>query len=389
MRKSDAEALSRLLEEGGAAAGGDRSVPALAALAQALEASTPRPDEAFKSELRAMLVEEARAHTPATPGILPRVRSRWQNAVERTRYSTRLAAGGVATAFALSSGGGMALAAEHALPHQPLYGIKLVLDEARATLPFDRVVEGERHLANAEERIDEAERSVALAGGHSVSRALNASASSARKGAAALIRTYQDEGDEATVERLAEFAAVQSHRVELLAAQLQGEDAAAARDSLVVLERIEARLVAIGVCAPCGSVAAPRPGRAFDFSEIPPADQPFTPCPCEPDDTKPTTPARRDEPQDDRPEPSQPAPPREQPPGDDGEPDEPQPPAGPVPGLPEPLQDVDDIVNDVVGGIVEKGSKSAEKSPVSMPPVLETPLPSPPPTLPSVDELLP
>lgn len=391
MRNGDAEALARLLETGPADDGeGDVELRALAALARSLDTPSGRPDPAFKAELRAVLVEEARAQAALAPRLLPRVRNRWAATIERWRYSTRLAAGGLAAAVALSSGGGVAIAAERSLPDGPLYGVKLALDEVRATLTFDDVARGERHLDNAQERVEEAERVVALGDERAAADALRASATSARKGAAVLIRSWQERGDERIVERLSVFAEAQRQRVASLARALDGDAADAARGSLVVLERIEARLVAIGACGPCPGDAPPRSGAAFDFSDIPAPDEPFVACPCEPEEEAAPAPTRSEEPAGDTEPPREPEEP-EQPPA----PEEP-PSGGPVPDLPPPAEDVDDVVNGVLEGIVTKGTKTAEKSVEGLPrgglglPALPTPSAEDRPTeLPALPEPLP
>lgn len=369
MANKQAEALARLLEDRSPAVGeGPAELRALRAFAETLQAATPRPDQAFKSELRAMLIEEARVlQAAAAPRILPRVRAQAATAMERWRYSTRVAAASLSAALAFSGGGAVAVASERALPSDALYGVKLALDEARAGVRFDVVAKGERHLANASQRIDEAEQSTALGDQDGAALALNESTESARKGAKALIDGYAERGDQAIVQTLETFAETQGRRVRVLAARLDGDAARAARGSLIVLERIEARLVAIGGCSDCADGETPPNGEAFDMSDIPPADQPFQPCPCDEDDEAGdgTSPRRgaAARPSDDQP--SDPA--------DDGDPppDEPDDPDT-VPGLPEP---VGGTVNELLKGIV---TKSAEKSPDGMPVNLQTSAPDVP-----------
>lgn len=390
MTNREAEALARLLEAGPARSGeGSAELRSLSALAETLVVAAPggdRPDPAFKAELRAMLVEQAREqHAYAAPRILPRVRAAASVTVERWRYSTRVAAASLAAALTFSGGGAVAMAAERALPSDALYGVKLVLDDARAAVRWDAVARGEVHLDNAAERIDEAEISVARGDDTGAAKALEESADSARKGARELIRGYEQRGDASIVATLSAFAETQSGRVRVLAERLSGEARDAARGSLVVLERIEARLVAIGgSCGACPAEAYS--GGAFDFSEIPPADQPFQPCPCDEgadDDSGNVATGREDT--DDEPETAT-APPADEPSDDPPPPDEDD--DEPVEGLPEP---VGGIVNEVLKGIV---TKSAEKglggmpttspspsasAPVSVPTVVETPAVSPSP----------
>jgi hypothetical protein len=364
MANRQAEALARLLEDRSPAVGeGPAELRVLGAFADALQAATPRPDDAFKSELRAMLVEEARVmQAAAAPRILPRVRAQAATAMERWRYSTRVAAASLSAALAFSGGGAVAVAAERALPSDAFYGVKLALDEARAGVRFDVVAKGETHLANASQRVDEAEQSTALGDQDGAALALHESTESARKGAKALIDGYAERGDQAIVQTLEDFAESQGRRVRVLAARLDGDAARAARGSLIVLERIEARLVAIGGCAECTGTETPPDGEAFDMSDIPPADQPFQPCPCDDENPSGTSRPRRGgtaTPPDG--EPAGPADDGDQPPPDDA--DDPD----VVPGLPEP---VGGAVNELLKGIV---TKSAEKSPAGMPADLRAP----------------
>ena len=363
MRNRDAEALERLLEGGPTPLGdGPAELRSLAAVAEALSApiTTPAPDEAFRTELRAMLLEEARGlQAQALPRILPRVRAASATLAERWRYSTRVAAASLAAALTFSGGGAVAVAAERALPSDALYGVKLVLDEARAGVRFDTVARGEIHLGNATERIDEAELSAALGDQPGAARALNESADSARKGARELIRGYEQRRDAAIVATLSAFADTQADRVRVLAERLTGDARDAARSSLVVLERIEARLVAIGgVCGNCPA-EAPQSGSGFDFSEIPPAGEPFQPCPCDDGSGDPVASDPREPGQDpgaaggpgEQPT-EQPSPPDDDD-GDDGDGDV-------VPGLPEPAGET---VNEVLKEITKTAEKALEAMP--------------------------
>lgn len=361
MKNREVEALSRLLE-GSTPDEGSTELRPLLQLAQALETPVARPDDAFKNELRAMLVQEARV-MHAAPRLVTRVRTQMSSAAERWRYSTRVAAASLAAAMTFSGAGAVAVAAERALPSDTFYSVKLAIDEARVAVRFDEVRKGEQHLSNASQRIDEAEISVALNDQSGAAKALNKSADSARRGASEMIKGYQSRGDRAIVAQLNTFAAVQGARVRLLAERLEGDAAKAAQSSLVVMARIEARLVAIsGVCADCPA-AAPPDGQAFDFSDIPPADEPFQPCPCDEgeEDTQPRTRRRGNDNATTQPEPTPTA----------SETSTPSPdPAGPGDGLPAP---VDGVVNELLKPIV---TKSAEKGLGGMPTPSAPPVPS-------------
>lgn len=354
MTRKQAEALARALD-GEETTGEAR---ALAHMAQVLERGTSRPGAAavrpeFRGELRALLVEEART-AAAAPSLLTRLR----DATIRWRYSTRLATATGATAFALS-GGGVAAAAEQALPGGVLYPVKLALEEARVALVRDTVAKGERYLSYAAERAVEARISLDEGYQTGAGRALREADESTRKGAGHLITAFQQDGDAEAIALLSDFARDQRRRIASLLPLLEGEAARAARDSLVVLERIEARVVALSGCPSCQSSAAPPTGQVFDFSTIPAADEPFDACPCEPA-TQVSPPPLRPRPTATPQEPGGQTPPGEEPPPPGDE--EPPPPDGEdvLPGLPGPLEEPGGTVNDVLKDVIEK---TVEKAP--------------------------
>ncbi|HVM14021.1 MAG TPA: DUF5667 domain-containing protein, partial [Egibacteraceae bacterium] len=284
MNKTDVDALARLLD-GDPTLNGEATVEtrALGQLAHVLATQPvyppPEPRPEFKAELRATLVDAARSQKPA-PSALTRLREGVQTATARWRYSARMAAATGVTALALS-GGGLAVAADRALPNDVLYPAKLVLEDVRIALVRDEVARGEAHLAQASRRIAEAERVVAAGGHPGAARALVEADEAARLGAGELIRAYQQRGDGRYVERLVEFTHEERNRVRRFDDQLAGDVAEAARALAIGLERIAARTATVaGTCPECAG-EAPVIREGVDLSVIPPADQPFEACPCE------------------------------------------------------------------------------------------------------------
>lgn len=306
MKRPDLDAFARLLDgdlpEGEATA----EARALSSFARVLEASAAAPPSmAHKDEIRAMLVAAARDQQ-ASVGFLSGVRATISESTTRWRYSTRLAAATGATAMALS-GGGVSLAASRALPSDPFYSVKLAYEDVRLAFIGDPVARGQELLGYAEQRLVDARLAAAdgdMSGAH---RALAEADASSRSGAGALIRASQDAENPAEVLAiLSDFAAAQRKRLAAILPMLSGDAAAAADDAMVSLKRINQRVAVLsGTCGDCSddSSTARRGGNGqsnssksggnrgaaagddFDFADIPPADEPFVPCPCVSDTT--------------------------------------------------------------------------------------------------------
>ncbi|MDP9406042.1 MAG: DUF5667 domain-containing protein, partial [Actinomycetota bacterium] len=151
--RPDIDALARLLD-GHAVPNASAEAHALGALARSLSAAAAPPRAEFRASLRATLVDAARAQA-ANPPLLARLRQSVDDATARWRYSTRLAAATGAAAVALS-GGGVATAAQQALPGDVLYGVRLSLEDARLALLRDDVARATQRLAYAGERVADA-----------------------------------------------------------------------------------------------------------------------------------------------------------------------------------------------------------------------------------------
>lgn len=295
MKRTDIDALARMLDgdpvpETAASA----DTRALAALAAALESSAapleartsantagapqhaavavlPRPE--FRSELRASLIEAARAQAAAPP-LLTRMRQRVEDATARFKYSTSLAAATGATAMALS-GGGVAAAAEQALPNDALYGVKLVIEDARLALISDPVERAQQRLAYAGERLDEAEAVAAMGDREAAQRALAEADESAREAAGELITISRERQDPAVLDVLKSWTDKQQDRMDTSGPLFQGQTRLSLESVLIALDRIETRVNEVVACGQCTEAPA-----GFDFSSIPSASEPFAVCGC-------------------------------------------------------------------------------------------------------------
>ena len=392
MRTPDIDALARLLDGDLPDGEAPAEARALGAFAKALEGSVASPPAfAGKMDLRAALVEAAREQA-AAPTLLARMRAGFTDTTTRWRYSMRLAAASGASAMALSSGG-VALAAQQALPGDALYGVKLALEDAGLLFMGDQAERGQQHLVNAGERMDEARSSAEAGNMDGAGRALREADAAGRAGAREIIQASQKRGDPSLLGLLETFSTQQRNRLTALLPMLTGEAATAANDVMVALNRIDQRVAVLsGSCADCGtetvttdearqtSAAPPRDNvvadaRNFDFSDIPPASQPFTPCPCvsATGSTGATTTREVDETVDEaeeteekqkkktrkgKPKPAEK--PADNPPDEPGD--------DPLPALPPPVQEPVDEVEDEAGDVVDEVLDELPVDPPADPP---------------------
>lgn len=368
MTQTDIDALARLLD-GDPTLNGEATAEtrALGVVAHYLTQTRPvsvRPE--FKAALREQLVEAARTQSPAAaPSLLGRLRASAGATAGRLRTSARAAAATASAALVLSSGG-MAVAADRALPDDMLYPAKLVMEDVRIAFVRDPTDRGEAKLSQATHRIAEAEAVAADGNQPAAARALVEADDSARRGAGALLRAYQEEGDDEAVERLTEFTDEQRVRLGGLDQLLDGAAVEAAEALSIGLERIEARLLSMtGACEACEG-GMPGAGAGFDFTHIPSSRELFRDCPCElgtsGEPTTPVDPADEPEPAPDpKPEPppevvEEPPPPVEQPPvllPLPQPPAEDEPTTTPPPEPPRPLLEVGDAGETIIEQVLD------------------------------------
>ncbi|HVM19727.1 MAG TPA: DUF5667 domain-containing protein [Egibacteraceae bacterium] len=282
MTRTDIDALARLLDGDLDDTQATDEARALGMLAKALDsaATAPRaPQMSNRLELRAALVEAAREQQQHVP-FLSRLRGTVDDVTARVRYSMRVTAATGAAAMALSTGG-TALAAHRSMPSDPLYGVKLALEDARLAFIGDEVARGEQLLSYAVRRMQEAEAMAALGDMDAAAKALAESDTSSREAAGYIIRAAQERGEPQLLDVLDEFTQLQQQRLTDLLPLLGGGAVAAAEDALVVLRRIGQRVTVLtGPCGECEVQGGGVDAASFDFAEIPPASEPFAACPC-------------------------------------------------------------------------------------------------------------
>ena len=382
MNQPDIDALARLLDGDLPDGEAPAEARALGAFAKALEGSVgPPPTFAGKLDLRAALIEAAREQAPAAPSLLTRIRGSFADATTRWRYSMRLAAATGASAMALSSSG-VALAAQQALPGDALYGVKLALEDAGLLFVGDQAERGVAQLDNAGERMEEARLSAEGENMAGAARALREADNAGRAGARDIIEASQKRGNPGLLEHLATFSTAQRERLTALLPLLTGDAALAANDVMVALNRMDQRVAVLGgSCADCGTEtvttddgrqtsAAPSrdntvaDARDFDFAHIPPASEPFSPCPCVTSTGSTGTAARATKEADETVEEAEEEgaeekprkkPPEPKPPADEEPIDEPED-EGPVPALPvpTPVDETVDEVEDEAGDVIDE-----------------------------------
>lgn len=146
-----AEQFALLLESG--ALTDDPVVEPMVALAEALRhvprQAGPRPE--FRAALRQRLVAVAAVHEPTEP---PTPAARVREALSTWRFRRRLAvlAGSVAAVTAVA---GVGVSASHALPGDPLYGVKRAAEAVQLASTQGQEAKGKRHLEFAHTRLTE------------------------------------------------------------------------------------------------------------------------------------------------------------------------------------------------------------------------------------------
>lgn len=263
-----------------------------------------------RSALRASLVRAAAARRDAPPTLLVRLRDRLATTGERLAYSAR-AAGAGGLAAAVLSGGGVAVAADASLPGDLFYGLKLAVEDVALAFDDAGASRGDALLSRAEVRIEEASEALGRGDVAAGAAALRLADEATRDGAQQILTAYLDVADTGLLDDLDGWVVTTRRRLGLLPAAT-GEADGALRDLRTTLERIEQRVevLATGACTSCApgvhdqpaappDVARgaeldgtpPLPPAPVDLSVIPPADEPFQPCPCVPAGRPVTVPA--------------------------------------------------------------------------------------------------
>jgi hypothetical protein len=282
--RARAEELARLLE--GAVAGPSASTAGMASLALRLRALSPalddivplRPD--FRASLRQRLVAVATVQGPFTADLpyaadVPTPARALDRVVAWSRTwsaQKRLAAmsGAMASVVALT---GVGVASSHSLPGQPFYGLKRASEALQLDLADGDTAKGTKHLEFAATRLREVralargEGQLAIGrvqGGGNLAAGLSSSSlptrindtlgdfnSETSEGRSLLEGVYRSTGKTAPLRVLASFATQQKQRLSSIIPELPVGTAAAAQESLELVESVSTtanQLLVIGTC---------------------------------------------------------------------------------------------------------------------------------------------
>lgn len=275
----EATRLDRLIE--GRAVGPEDltdEVGRLAVLARRVESLAPTPermDPPRRQAVRADLVAAARARRAAghrSAGGTRRALDVWRGLVRAGRTT---AVSGLV--LALMSGGALAIATDLALPGQPLYPLKLVVEEATTALEPSGVARGDQLLGQAAGRIEEAVRVLAVdpSGGGAdqavaaerAAVALDRAAELADEGAEEIFTTFARTADPADLEPLRRWTSRVTRQLDLL--PLASGRAAAAVEQLrrEIAEIVDRLAALVPACDPCSGL----PGVPLDLPDSAPA----------------------------------------------------------------------------------------------------------------------
>ncbi|HCB03427.1 MAG TPA: hypothetical protein DEQ43_04095 [Nocardioides bacterium] len=228
--------------------GGLRSVP------------TPEPRPEFVADLRSRLM--AAAETEFVPAATARERddiARLTVRPTRTRGQRRvgLALGAAAIVAATTS---MAVASQSAIPGQTLYPVKRAIENTRAGFSVGDEAKGQRLLGNASGRLDEVAELTSQQDPDAelVTQTLDAFAAQADQAGDHLVKDFEANGDQASMQQLLQFSA---DSVDTLAG-LEATIPSAAHDALLNAAQVVVALNATAsqLCPDCGE----------PLSEVPP-----------------------------------------------------------------------------------------------------------------------
>jgi hypothetical protein len=280
----------------------ERLIVLARALAQEAEAAPLHMRDEARSALRESLLRAAAERRDAPPLLLARLRERLTATGERVAHSARAAtAGGVAAA--VLSGGGVAVAADAALPGDLFYGLKLAVEDVVLAFDDPGASRGDALLSRAVQRIEEASEALRADDAAAAAAALRLADEATRDGAQQLLTAYLDGADTSVLEDLEGWVVTTRRRLDLLPTAV-GVAGDALQDLRTTLDRIGQRVevLSTGACTSCppgvhdqpvqrpasargaeldGTPPLP-PAAPVDLSVIPPADEPFQPCPCVP-----------------------------------------------------------------------------------------------------------
>ena len=213
------------------------------------------PRVEFADELRLRLMAAAETELVAAPNVV--------RLVPRRPSKTRRRLGTAAASLVIVGGtAGMAAAASGALPGEPLYPVKLGVEQAAEAVRMSDAAQGEALLSQAATRMDEvrALQARGSADPELVATTLDSFRSAADEGSMKLFTAYQAEGDRQNITTVRNFTAAQMAEVGALADRTSNpstdENLLDTADTLADIDQ-QARVLC-GTCGPEKDLAPPK-----------------------------------------------------------------------------------------------------------------------------------
>lgn len=224
------------------------SLAAVVTLMRTQEHPEPRPE--FAADLRSRLMLAAEAELVPAPVVTP---ARPQVRPPRRR-ERRLAAAAAALVL-VGSAAGMATAAQRSVPGDPLYPLKLGMEQASVALHSSDAGKGADLLGQADTRLSEVQALVADGGTPAdIGATLQRFQATAGHGADLLFQSYQQDGDDASIATVRSFATDQMATLARLAPTAPAGSASAfqrAADTVAAIDQ-QARVL----CVACSQTSA-------------------------------------------------------------------------------------------------------------------------------------
>ncbi len=221
-----------------------------------LEAPSLRPD--FSSDLRTRLMDEAPSALSAGASGPVGVRRRDSAIVSFPASPRRRTATAAVTACIVLGGTvGVAAASQSALPGETLYPVKRGLEHVQVVFAGSQHAKGSDYLDQASTRLDEV-TDLTVAHGDDpatpalVQQALNDFATQAGDGAGALMTSYRDDNDGASITELRVFTNESVQRLDALAVSIPASASEALSDAATLLQELDR--AATQLCPGCSSL---------------------------------------------------------------------------------------------------------------------------------------
>jgi hypothetical protein len=246
-----AEEFQALVEGTSTGADSDARYAEFLELVQGMRETVPvtaRPE--FVAELRERLLDEARTAARTGKGADVAARLTVHRSPSTRRRERRLAAavGGLAIVGAST---GMAVAAQNALPGDPLYPLKRAIENAQTGVQVNEDDKGKTLLDNASGRLEEVDRLSRESGeGQPVAETLQAFTDQASEASELLLSDYAERGQKDSVELLRDFTADSMARLNALESVVPEDARASLIQAAQTLTQIDQQL--LNACPSCG-----------------------------------------------------------------------------------------------------------------------------------------